>query len=242
MSGLYPVARLPVQLCLGSVAALSAAAQAHGLDWLSADERLRLGALTAPPRRAQFIAGRWLLRQLLVQVYGGKPEHWPLSAPAHGAPRLQPAARQPGVSIAISHSADHVACAVSGEPVGLDIESTLRERDFPALVAAVGTDSERRHMHSLEPARRAAFFYGLWSLKEAWLKSRGEPMTPGRMAQLETAAVNQDVANAWLWRMPEFVIAVVAPPAAQPQWADGPLQAQPFDRCFVIDAGAATPA
>ena len=44
--------------------------------WLGGGERDRLAAITSGPRRAQFLAGHVLARQLAAEFAGGAPEAW----------------------------------------------------------------------------------------------------------------------------------------------------------------------
>ena len=41
-----------------------------GVDWLTAAERQRLEAITAPLRRRQFLAGHWLVRDAALRSQG----------------------------------------------------------------------------------------------------------------------------------------------------------------------------
>jgi 4'-phosphopantetheinyl transferase len=211
----------PVHLSLGRVSQLESAALRGGLGWMSSSEHVRLESLSLPARRAQFIAGRWAARSLLEHVHGtGEPRQWSLTAWPDRRPALEHGG-QPALHIGISHSAGHVACAVSAEPVGVDIESTLRERDFRALARAMCTHEEQALMDTLQgPALREAFYAG-WTLKEAWIKLCEDAMTPGRMARIGVRGVSSAdgdalAANGLLWRGHGFMLSVVGhgPPRA----------------------------
>jgi len=157
-------------LSLEGVAAVHAGLSGLGLDWLSEEEQARLSAMSAPRRRAQFIAGRWLARRCLAAHAGGRWQDYALSAPEDGAPQVltsPPAAEHWYFSL--SHSGDWLACAVSALPIGVDVECSDRTRDFQAL---------HEWMHEPDALQAApgdaqeqqAWFYAQWTLKEAWLK------------------------------------------------------------------------
>lgn len=230
-----------VHLALGRVSQTQDRMPA-GDAWLSAEERERLGSLRAPQRRAQFIAGRLLMRQLLQATHGRSlPEDWPLSATANQpVRRLDPDASGPAF-LGLSHSAGDVVCACGPVPFGVDIESTATARDFMALAGAVATASEQQRMLALPMDARARGFYTLWTLKEAWIKACGDGMTPGRLALLETRAVSEDdsTANAWLWEGPDFLLALVQPAESAPvDWVIGAQVLRPAGRWSVRPAGA----
>jgi phosphopantetheinyl transferase len=157
-------------LTLESVAAIHAGLSGLGLDWLSPEEQARLSAMSAPRRRAQFITGRWLARQSLAGQGGGRWQDYVLSAPDDGAPQLL--ARPPASEswyFSLSHSGDWLACAVSRQPVGVDVECSDRARDFPALNEWMHEPQALQDMPA-DPKDQQAWFYAQWTLKEAWLK------------------------------------------------------------------------
>jgi 4'-phosphopantetheinyl transferase len=181
-------------------------------SWMTADESRRLDALRAPSRAAQFVAGRWLARQLLSRHLGCCWRQWALTAPEDGPP----VANGPGpASLSISHSGDHVACAVSaGAAIGIDIESVVPRNGLGALILAVSSAAERAALPALqgddEAALREAFFI-LWTAKEAWLKRNGGELFGtmlGGAVALTPATVG--AANTLTWRHADAVVALCA--------------------------------
>lgn len=159
------------RLTLQSVEAIHSGLSGLGLDWLGNAERERLCTMTAPRRRAQFIAGRWLARQCLAARAGGHWQDYALSAPDDGAPQVlaaPPSAGDPGY-FSLSHSGDWLACAVSTQPVGVDVECSDRARDFQALNEWMHEPQALQDMPA-DPREQQAWFYAQWTLKEAWLK------------------------------------------------------------------------
>ncbi len=133
----------------------------------------RLVRITHPRRRAQFILGRFLLRQALRRKYGAVAAEWRLDA-ASGKPRLV-GADVPEISL--SHSRELVACAIARVEIGLDVEF-CRERDFEALTEQVCSPAELRCFLSFPVSERSARFYRMWTLKEATFKFFGREMQP----------------------------------------------------------------
>jgi 4'-phosphopantetheinyl transferase len=209
---------MSVVLWLGTVAHAQASANAAGHEWLSGTERARLAAFTAPRRRAQFLAGRWAVRQLLASAHGGDAlADWSLDAAPQAPPRLVRGLR--ALHVAISHSGNHVACAASAEPVGLDIEAPWRQRDITALAEGVCTATERARLLLLPAAERAGHFYRVWTLKEAWLKRRGEGVSPARLVSLQaTMAPGPEAAEGRVWQQDGLTLALLVPAALPVQW------------------------
>ncbi|WP_458766130.1 4'-phosphopantetheinyl transferase family protein [Cupriavidus basilensis] len=204
----------PIHVRVASVAGLAGQVP-PARQWLGADEARRLDALRAGQRAAQFVAGRWIARQLLAQAYGGGWQDWTLSAAPDGPPlAIGPAS----AFLSLSHSGDHVACAVGLEPLGLDIERVLPRKGLDALVLAVSNDAERAALPALRPggdpaAQREAFFQ-LWTLKEAWLKRGGGGLFQTMLGQAVAVspAATPASANACTWHHGDAILAIHATP------------------------------
>lgn len=196
-----------VHLACGAIAAV-------GHDWVSASERQRLAGLRGEARRAQFLAARWQARWLLAQVHGGAPQDWVLEAPADAPPTV---AGRPDLFLSVSHSGTLTACAVAEAPVGLDLEEPRRPRDIAGLVALCCTPREQRMFATPD----AALFHDLWTVKEAWLKQRGEWVAPRRLAQVE--ATRDPGGAVRTWRGEGWHLAVTA--RAVRWWTPGPAMA-----------------
>lgn len=143
-----------------------------GLDFFSDSERQRHATFAASARREQFTAARWLMRCLLVDLHGGVPAQWQLSAEASTAPRVIAPSALP-LHIGLSHSGDWVACAVANAPVGIDLETTTRARKVGPLARQACTPDEQRLLLEMKSHEQLDAFYRMWTLKEAWLKQRG---------------------------------------------------------------------
>jgi 4'-phosphopantetheinyl transferase len=193
-----------VHLACAEVAALLRDAPG-AMQWLSASEARRLAALKTERRRSQFLAARWQARGLLARVFGGSPGDWPLEAPPDAPPRL---AQRADLFLSISHSGERTACAVAGAPVGLDLEQPRRRRDVAGLVALCCTPGEQALFAGLAASEGEALFYELWTVKEAWLKERGEWIAPRRLAQVDAMPGPQGQVRTW--RAEDWQLAVTA--------------------------------
>ncbi len=207
-----------VSLWLDRVDVAAEAARAAGPGWMSESEHARLAGLSAPGRRAQFLAGRWLARRLIAAVHGGDPAtDWSLSAGASEPPRVLKASEHEPLYLAISHSGDLVACAIAAQPVGIDVELARRERDVTAMAQALCTPAECARLLALDVGARQRHFQVVWTLKEAWLKRRHEGISPGRLARLDTRSA-EGPAEARVWQRGDATLALAAEADALLHW------------------------
>ncbi len=211
---------------MGSVAALAADPAPPGPD-----ERERWARIVAPLRRAQFLAGRRLAQALLARWSPGTgADAWRIEAGPDG----RPWARSPGggadrLYLSISHSGDRVAVAVSDAPVGLDVEAwpPRRARDVTGLVEATIGAAERATWPDGDAPALALAFHRSWVLKEAWLKSRGEPVSVGRLRRLSLRRARPgDPLRGRCWAGTDAIVGLFTPAAAQ-LTVVGPVPAGP---------------
>ena len=103
---------------------------------LSSTERARLARISRPQRRAQFMVAHCALRWGLTAA---GLENATIEVDSKGRPLVH--ASVP-VYASIAHSADFVAAMVAGDPIGVDLESTRRERDLSATAALLGLSGD----------------------------------------------------------------------------------------------------
>ncbi|AVC46915.1 4'-phosphopantetheinyl transferase superfamily protein (plasmid) [Rhizobium leguminosarum] len=148
-----------------------------GGDWnrwmqsLSSDERGRAASYRFERDRASFIAGRYLLRQLLSLQTGISPSKVPLSPDRHGKLRLEGPDR-PQFSLANADGLVAVAVASGCDYVGIDCERVDAEIEEAAMDSYCSAD-ERRWLVELPASERARAAIALWTLKESHLKALG---------------------------------------------------------------------
>ncbi len=79
-----------------------------------------------------------------------------------------------GLQYNISHSADFILLAISGTPVGADIEKINTDFDFREVLAGNFNIEEIAYINAEDSAHR---FFRLWTRKEAFLKGTGRGLT-----------------------------------------------------------------
>lgn len=198
----------PMWLTLDSVAHCAVQWQRERTDCSAERERAR--AIAAAPRRAQFLAGRWLAAQLLAEHCGGTAGAWQISCTPGQAPRVLdgPAPVRPWLSLA--HRGDVLACVLADRPVGVDVEIIGLLRSAPEERAAwVLAPAELAEFSRLGPADREAYLLTHWTLKEAWAKRSGHGLNLGEMPGLVTQT-GAAAANARVWRAGGLIVALCA--------------------------------
>lgn len=141
---------------------------------LDAGERERARGMREAAARQQFVAGRFLLRQLLGRYLGADPRSLTFAYGENGKPHLEGDREGGGIGFNLSHSARLVVAAfVRGAPVGVDVEALRPILRADLLSTRFFAPSETRWLQRLPPDRRERAFLHLWTSKEAILKAMG---------------------------------------------------------------------
>ncbi|MGE7955629.1 4'-phosphopantetheinyl transferase family protein [Pseudomonas sp. NPDC089530] len=195
-------------------------------SWLSAEETERMQRFMFERDRHQYLVTRALLRSTL-SLYAPwvAPQQWVFASNAWG----KPAIAAPAVPMAfnLSHTEGLVALALTLESsVGIDVEPRQRLADLD-LAERFFSASEVRYLSSLPAADQGALFMTLWTLKEAYIKARGQGLSiPLDSFSFELATPGQI----------GFSCRTLAPSEAQRwrfwQWEHGP---------FVLSLGCCPP-
>lgn len=121
--------------------------------------------------RARFEAAHEATRRILGQLVGAPPERLRFATTELGKPLLSD---WPDVDFSLSHSDGIAGLAVSLRgPVGFDCETVGRIPDDELPWTQLCSEDELRLMARCDPAERAAWFYRIWTCKEAVLKGAG---------------------------------------------------------------------
>lgn len=134
-----------------------------------------------------------------------------------------------------SHSGDYVAMAFThAHEVGVDLEYTRRERRFASIANHFFCAAEAQDVLALEGPQRKQRFYEYWTLKEAYLKARGEGIFSGLNTvgfdlgskdgqPIKLLESSQPAINEWYFfstiALPDYQLALAAPSASPLQVA-----------------------
>jgi len=128
--------------------------------------------LDVPKRSAERAPGSRLARAALCALLNrlSPAQEWAFCSDSVGKPFVK--ARfggEAGPAVSLSHSGKWVACAISGRPVGIDVERH-RERRYSAIAEYAFGERER----DLVCRDGGAAFYRIWTLREAIAKATGD--------------------------------------------------------------------
>jgi len=145
----------------------------HWRGMLDAEELARADRFHFAADRDTFIAAHALTRAMLSGATGRPVDSWHYSKGHFGKPALAADAEATGLCFNLSHTRGFVACAIARNEIGIDAEASERFVDF-ALLDRYFAPEEARAVTSASPERKAAVFFRLWTLKEAFIKATGE--------------------------------------------------------------------
>ncbi len=140
--------------------------------FLSSEEAARAARYQSTAARSAYLAGRAGIRRAAALYSKIPPQELQISIDGNGKPFFENA----GIHFNLSHSGSAIVGAFSESPVGLDIESRGRCRDFVAIAQRFFHPAEADTL-SAEPDEEE--FLRLWTGKEAMLKLSGEGLAGG---------------------------------------------------------------
>jgi 4'-phosphopantetheinyl transferase len=157
-------------------------------DWsaiLHPDEQARASRFVSPVHQGRYAAARGTLRILLSRYLKVEPTEIRLAARPAGKPFVE--APETDLRFNVSHS-DHMALYAFGRrgEVGVDIERKRASTDMEGIAGRFFSPREAAKMSSLSDPEALAFFYQLWTLKEAYAKGTGEGLA--QLLQVEVLA------------------------------------------------------
>lgn len=131
------------------------------------NEKVRLRSLTAGS-----LLHEALCRELKIAAHKQGP--FEVAYTEAGKPYL-PA--DPKLHFNLSHSGAYVCCAVSNEPVGVDIQQLTKIKE--GMAERFFTEKDNQRLSVLRGEEKKQLFFRMWSIKESYLKFTGKGMAAG---------------------------------------------------------------
>ena len=187
------------------------------LNWLSDCELARYQSITSSNRKQQFLAGHFLIRKMASRVFTNLPHDLTYYRDAQNLRRLKcNMTAQPELYVSISHSGDWIAAAVSHAPIGIDIETFSKQRDFIAIANHVFSAAEISCLESCCNAELKETFYLYWTLKESAAKQYGVGLNfEISRSQSPVLVFGLEQADLQTWQCQHYVIAVASKVSTQ---------------------------
>ena len=176
------------------------------LEALDHGERARLAGIRKSLRQRQFLGGHWLVRRLACERFGGSTTDWKWCRTERGEPSLQ--RQNEAICISVSHSGDWLACAVSSERIGIDVEISARERDWSALAGYAFFPGTTAGWSDLTSSEQKSKFLNWWCLHEARGKRSGNGIEISELRHLRLLPCAPAAKDAMSWPLPNGFLAL----------------------------------
>lgn len=142
---------------------------------LSDDEIDRADRFRSPRDRHRFVVSHGALRQVIGRYLGVPPAAIRFDVGRRGKPSLDANGARAWLRFNLAHSGDLALCALARErEVGVDVEAV---RDVPEMLAIAEryfAPGEVATLCAAPAGARRERFFALWTLKEAYVKARGD--------------------------------------------------------------------
>lgn len=134
---------------------------------VSRERQISIKKLCSPRDRRLSVGAEILLRKVL-EKHGLCYDDYQLERSIYGKPYLVGCP----MDFNISHSGEHILCAVSEWPVGCDVE-LIGDFDIHSMQWFIHQDELRFLSKNCYGSERTEAFYRLWTMKESLLKASG---------------------------------------------------------------------
>jgi 4'-phosphopantetheinyl transferase len=142
---------------------------------LSDEELARMRQFRFAEHRHVHLVAHALMRVVLSRYAGVAPAEWRFVNNAYGRPEIAAPAGVPPLRFNLSHCADLVLFGVAlDEDIGVDVENAARGAPPADFARRFFAEREYRDWMAVAPERREERFFEYWTLKEAYVKARGQ--------------------------------------------------------------------
>lgn len=138
-------------------------------------------------QRFRFESGRFadcvtraLVRTTLSRYADVDPAAWQFEKGDHGKPEVSAPGLKAPLRFNLSHTRRYIVCAVTRrDDLGVDIETTQRKNDVLNIADRYFSQREITDLFDLPEHQQHNRFFDYWTLKEAYMKARGEGISLG---------------------------------------------------------------
>ena len=153
---------------------LSTVAVSRRRGSLSSEELERVDRFRSEHDRTRFVLGRIVARSVLGSCLEQPARDVQITLDYLGKP-IVAAPSETLIHFNIAHSGDYVLFALARERrVGVDVEQIRETNDLKEIAARYFSKIEYLRLLTVPERLRAESFYRCWTMKEAYLKARGE--------------------------------------------------------------------
>ncbi|CAA0119131.1 4'-phosphopantetheinyl transferase family protein [Zhongshania aliphaticivorans] len=125
-----------------------------------------------------YLISRALLRTVLSEYCGFSPEKISFCVNAYGKPELINDEGQGQIQFNTAHTSGLTVCVVTRDnDVGVDVESRAENRGVLNMADDYFSALELQALNARADDQQLDYFYRYWTLKEAYIKARGEGLS-----------------------------------------------------------------
>ncbi|MFT6577919.1 MAG: 4'-phosphopantetheinyl transferase [Zhongshania sp.] len=125
-----------------------------------------------------YLVSRALLRTVLSEYCGLAPEKISFCVNAYGKPELSNSEAQGLIQFNTAHTSGLTVCVVTRDnDVGVDVESRAENRSILNMADDYFSALELQALNGRADDQQLDYFYRYWTLKEAYIKARGEGLS-----------------------------------------------------------------
>jgi 4'-phosphopantetheinyl transferase len=144
------------------------------LTLLAPEEHARHQRFAFAKDGAEYLLGRALVRTVLSRYVAVPPAEWRFAANDHGKPFIA-GPGPPPLQFNLSHTQGLLACVVARDlEIGVDVEHVERRCEHLGVARSFFAPEEIADIEHLPPGQVPGAFFDLWTLKEAYVKARGQ--------------------------------------------------------------------
>lgn len=142
---------------------------------LSEEELARMRQFRFAEHRHVHLVSHALMRVALSRYAAVAPGDWRFTSNVYGRPEIATPKVAPTLRFNLSHTADLVVFGVTlDSDIGVDVESMARGAPSADFARRFFAKREYQDWMALAPDHRHERFFEYWTLKEAYLKARGQ--------------------------------------------------------------------
>jgi 4'-phosphopantetheinyl transferase len=149
----------------------------HALEVLSASEKIQYEKFFFEKDKDSYFLARYILRTNLTKYFPKiEPQAWKFKFNSFGKPLLSEEHLVDQLHFNLAHSGGMVVAAFAiGHEIGVDVEKTSRSVRFLEVAKKSFTEAEYQNLKTLSVGETQRLkFFELWTLKEAYVKARGQ--------------------------------------------------------------------
>ena len=147
------------------------------VELLSADEREQHRRLKFPQHQREYLVSHALLRTALSQYADIEPTAWQFTRNEYGKPAIANPLPEP-LQFNLSHTSGLTLCAIGrGGDIGADVEFHANSQALLEVADHYFSEREVTDLRALPAAEQGDAFFRYWTLKESYIKARGEGLS-----------------------------------------------------------------